>query len=101
MSFARVDGIRLYYRLEGLPQRPVLILSQSLGCYHGMWNLQMEPLLRKFRVLRYDTRGYGASDAPPGDYSLQRLAQDVLDLAAGLHIDEFDFCGLSLGGMTG
>ena len=101
MPFAKVDGIRLYYRLEGLPHLPVLILSQSLGCDHGMWDPQIEPLLEKFRVLRYETRGHGASDVPAGDYSLGRLAQDVLDMADGLGIDSFDFCGLSLGGMTG
>ena len=101
MPFAQADGIRLYYRLEGLPSRPVLILSQSLGCDHGMWEPQMEALLRHFRVLRYDTRGHGASDVPPGDYTLPRLGQDVLDLADSLGMDRFHFCGLSLGGMTG
>jgi pimeloyl-ACP methyl ester carboxylesterase len=101
MPFAQIDGIRIYYRLEGLPDRPVLVLSQSLGCDHGMWDLQMRPLLERFRVLRYDTRGHGASDAPAGDYALPRLAQDVLDLADSLDIDQFNFCGLSLGGMTG
>ena len=101
MPFAQVDGTRIYYRLEGLPERPLLILSQSLGCDHGMWDVQMERLLQRFRVLRYDTRGHGASDVPPGDYALPRLAQDVLDLADSLDIEQFDFCGLSLGGMTG
>ena len=101
MPLARIDGIRIYYRLEGLPARPVMILSQSLGCDHGMWEPQMDALLERFRVLRYDTRGHGASDAPPGDYHLPRLAKDVLDLADSLGIDRFDFCGLSLGGMTG
>ena len=101
MPFAKVDGIRIYYRLEGLPARPVLVLSQSLGCDHGMWEAQMEALLPRFRVLRYDTRGHGASDVPPGDYTLPRLGQDVLDLTDSLGIGEFAFCGLSLGGMTG
>jgi 3-oxoadipate enol-lactonase len=101
MPFANIDGIRIYYRLQGLPSLPVLILSQSLGCDHGMWDVQMDALLTKFRVLRYDTRGHGASDVPGGDYALARLAQDVLDLADSLGIKQFDYCGLSLGGMTG
>jgi 3-oxoadipate enol-lactonase len=102
MPFAKVsDGTRIYYRLQGFPSLPVLILSQSLGCDHGMWDVQMDALLKKFRVLRYDTRGHGASDAPEGDYALPRLAQDVLDMADSLGIERFDFCGLSLGGMTG
>src|SRR5258706_12691614 len=61
----------------------------------------MPDLLPHFRVIRYDTRGHGASDAPPGDYSIELLARDVLGLAAALGIDKFAFCGLSLGGGIG
>ncbi len=66
-----------------------------------MWNPQMPGLLGHFQVLRYDTRGHGASDAPEGEYSLERLALDVLAIAGELGIETFAFCGLSLGGMTG
>ncbi len=91
----------LYYRLEGLPANPVLILSHSLGSDHGMWLPQMPALLRYFRVLRYDTRGHGASAVSSGEYSIEQLGRDVLALADSLGIDKFAFCGLSLGGMTG
>ncbi|BDC50140.1 3-oxoadipate enol-lactonase [Bryobacterales bacterium F-183] len=103
MPFASVDrSTRLYYRLEGRPELPVLILSHSLGCDHGMWDLQMPALLEHFRVLRYDTRGHGASDVTPGEaYSVEQLARDAVALADALGIATFDFCGLSLGGMTG
>jgi 3-oxoadipate enol-lactonase len=95
------SNTRLYYRLEGLPSKPVLVLSHSLGADHGMWLPQVPTLLEHFRILRYDTRGHGASDAPPGEYPLERLGRDVLALADSLGIDKFAFCGLSLGGMTG
>jgi 3-oxoadipate enol-lactonase/4-carboxymuconolactone decarboxylase len=101
LPFATTDDIRLFYRLEGGDKRPALILSNSIGTDHGMWELQMLGLLPHFRVLRYDTRGHGASDAPGGDYTIERLARDVLDLTRAVGIDEFAFCGLSLGGMTG
>jgi 3-oxoadipate enol-lactonase len=101
LAFVSIDGLRVYYRLEGAEARPVLVLSHSLGLDHGMWAPQMSDLLHYFRVLRYDTRGHGASDAPSGDYSVEQLAQDVLGLANALKIGEFAFCGLSLGGMVG
>jgi 3-oxoadipate enol-lactonase len=101
MPFITVDDTRLYYRLEGLDDRPVLVFSNSIGTDHGMWAMQVMDLLPYFRILRYDTRGHGASDAPSGDYSMERLGRDVLDLADALGIEKFAFCGLSLGGMTG
>lgn len=101
MPFVNVDGVRLFYRLEGDDGRPVLVLSHSLGCDHGMWDRQTRDLLPYFRILRYDTRGQGASDAPAGGYTMERLAGDVLALADALGIDRFAFCGLSMGGAIG
>ena len=101
MPFATVNNTRLFYRREGIEGRPVLVLSHSIGADHGMWAPQMEDLLSQFEVVRYDTRGHGASDAPQGEYSIEQLAQDVLGLMDGLGISKFAFCGLSLGGMIG
>ena len=67
MPFANRDGARLYYRMEGRDDRPPLIFSHSLGVDHGQWEPQAAALLPHFRVLRYDIRGHGASDAPAGD----------------------------------
>jgi 3-oxoadipate enol-lactonase/4-carboxymuconolactone decarboxylase len=63
-----------------------------------MWEAQMPALLAHFQVLRPDLRGHGASDSPPGDYTMAQLAQDVLAAAPREH---FFYCGLSLGGMIG
>lgn len=91
----------LYYRLEGSDQKPTLVLSHSLGCDHGMWDLQVRYWIDHFRILRYDTRGHGASEATAGDYSIPQLGADVLGLLDALGIPQFAFLGLSLGGMTG
>lgn len=90
-----------YYRFEGVPGRPVLVLSHSLGLDHGMWDAQVADLLPHYRVLRYDTRGHGASSVTAGDYSIAELGQDVLALADACGVARFAFCGLSLGGMIG
>jgi 3-oxoadipate enol-lactonase / 4-carboxymuconolactone decarboxylase len=95
------DQRACYYRLDGGDDRPVVVLSHSLGLDHGMWDAQAADLTRHFRVLRYDTRGHGASSAPRGDYTMAALGEDVLALADACGIDRFAFCGLSLGGMIG
>lgn len=94
------DG-SLYCRIDGAEDRPALILSHSLGLDHGMWDGQVSDLAPHFRVLRYDSRGHGASLAPPGDYTIEQLGRDVLALADALGLRQFAFCGVSLGGMVG
>lgn len=101
MPFSKTGVTRLFYRLEGIEDRPVLVLSHSLGCDHQMWAPQMPGLLEHFLVLRFDTRGHGASDAPPGDYAIDQLGQDTLRLADALGINKFAWCGLSMGGAIG
>lgn len=101
MAFADLHGFRVYYRLEGAPGLPVLVLSHSLGLDHGMWDPQVADLTTRFRVLRYDTRGHGATDAPGGDYTMEQLGRDALALLDALGIAQVAWCGVSLGGMIG
>lgn len=101
MPFADAAGHRTYFRVEGRDEAPVLILSHSLGLDHAMWDEQTADLLPHLRVVRYDTRGHGASAVHPGEYSVAALGHDVLALADALGIERFAFCGLSLGGLIG
>ena len=96
-----IDGCRIAWRMDGSADAPVLVLSNSLGAAMAMWKDQIPVLAMGFRLLRYDTRGHGASSVMPGDYSLDRLGRDVIELLDGLGIATAHFCGLSLGGMTG
>jgi len=91
----------LYHTLEGTPNSPVLVFSNSLGSDHRMWDELLPHLLPYFRVLRYDTRGHGQSPAPAGPYTIDQLGQDVIDLLDQLGIDQAYFCGLSMGGLIG
>lgn len=94
---------QIAYSLQGPADAPVLVLSNSLGTTMSMWDAQAEALAREFRVLRYDTRGHGASglaDVAAG-YTLEQLGGDVLRLLDGLGIERASFCGISMGGLTG
>ena len=66
-----------------------------------MWDPQIAAFSTLFKVIRYDSRGHGASDVFPGSYSLDRLGRDVIELLDELQIRSVDFCGLSMGGMVG
>lgn len=101
MPFADSHHAQIHYSLEGPANKPVLVLSNSLGTDLSMWDPQISEFTKRFRVLRYDTRGHGKSSVTPGPYSAKQLANDVLALADGLELDRFHFCGLSMGGMTG
>ncbi|HUP03785.1 MAG TPA: alpha/beta fold hydrolase [Bryobacteraceae bacterium] len=101
MAFAHSNGIRIYYRLEGNADKPLLVLAHSLGSDHGLWDGQVPALLPHFQVLRLDVRGHGASDAPAGDYSVEQLSRDSLAAVRCAGARPFAFCGLSLGGMMG
>jgi 3-oxoadipate enol-lactonase/4-carboxymuconolactone decarboxylase len=101
MPFLTANKIRTFYRLEGNSGLPVLVLSHSIGTDHAMWEPQVRELLRYFQVLRYDTRGHGASDVPSGEYSVEQFGRDILGLVDALNIRTFAFCGLSMGGAIG
>jgi 3-oxoadipate enol-lactonase len=100
-SFVTGDGCRIAYRFDGAGDKPVLVLSNSIATTMSMWDGQIDGLAKHFRVLRYDLRGHGASSAPMGAYSLDRLGRDVIELLDALNIGRVHFCGLSLGGMIG
>ncbi|WP_447725865.1 3-oxoadipate enol-lactonase [Sphingomonas koreensis] len=95
------DGCNIAWRIDGPEGTPILLLSNSLGTAMAMWEPQMAAFTATRRVLRYDSRGHGASDAPTGAYSIDRLGCDVIELLDTLEIHQVDFCGLSKGGMVG
>lgn len=101
MPFADLTDVRIHYSLTGPESAPVLVFSNSLGANFSMWDPQLPALSSRFRLLRYDTRGHGQSSAPPGPYTIELLAGDVLHLLDALQLDRVHFCGLSMGGQTG
>ena len=100
MGFAVRSGVRLYWRLEGASDLPVLVLLHPLGSDLNCWDRVLPFLTRQVRVLRMDFIGHGASDTQPGDHSLQSLAADVLAVMDAARVSRAAICGLSLGGMV-
>jgi 3-oxoadipate enol-lactonase len=99
MAFLKVDGFVLHYQDQGAADRPALVLSNSLGSDLRMWD-PLAPLLGgHFRLIRYDTRGHGLSEAPLPPYRMADLARDVAGLLDRLRIDSAVICGLSVGGV--
>lgn len=101
MPYVQTSGARIHYELTGPDSAPVVVLSSSLGTHADMWWPQVPALAGRFRVLRYDMRGHGASEVSPGPYSIADLGRDVLDMLDQLGLERVAFCGLSLGGMIG
>ena len=101
MPMAQLGQTGLFYTVDGDAQKPALLLSNSLGTDHSMWDVQIPALTPYFQVVRYDTRGHGQSAAPQGPYTLEQLGQDMLALMDHLGLQQADFCGLSMGGVIG
>ncbi len=99
MPQAQRSGI-LNYSLDGPEDAPVVTLSNSLSTDFSMWDEQAAVLPRRYRLLRYDTRGHGQSDVTQVPYTMEQLADDAAGLLDSLGIKKTHFVGLSLGGMT-
>jgi 3-oxoadipate enol-lactonase len=95
-----VDGCRLWYEVSGSGNAAPLLLSHCLGASADLWASQLDAFNEHFRVIRYDTRGHGQSDAPAGPYSLDRLGRDALAVLDAAGAPRAHVCGISIGGMT-
>ena len=93
------DGCRLSVS-PGLPGHLPMVLSNSLGTDRSLWDSQLEPFSRAHSVWRYDTRGHGNSDAPEGEYSIERLGKDLIAVIEATGAPRVDLCGVSIGGIT-
>ena len=93
--------MRTNYRFEGPPGAPVLTLTHPLGATLALWDDHAAVLTQRYRVLRYDVRGHGASEVPAGPYTLEQMASDLFEVLDSLGIAETHFVGVSMGGLIG
>jgi 3-oxoadipate enol-lactonase len=99
--FAQINGYRLRFASIGTETAPAVVLSHALASRAEIWGYQLPLLSRHFRVILYDVRGHGESEASGDSYSLEELANDVVKLLDHLSIARTALVGLSLGGMIG
>lgn len=89
------------YSVETGPRAaPPLVLLNSLGATHEMWDAEVARLSAYYRVILFDTRGHGQSAAPVGPYRLDDLIEDVVGVLDRHAVQSATVMGLSLGGMT-
>jgi 3-oxoadipate enol-lactonase len=101
MPVIQSGGCPINVQIDGSERAPVLIMSNSLGTNLGMWDPQVAPLAKHFRLVRYDRRGHGKSGVTAPPYTMELLGRDVLAIMDGLGIKKASWCGLSMGGMVG
>ena len=95
------NGITFNIRIDGREGAPWLMFSNSHCTTLELWDELVERFQARYRILRYDARGHGGTAAPPGSYSQDELAADVVALLDALKIERVHFCGISIGGQTG
>ena len=86
------------YLNEGLINAPTIIFIHGFPLNKSMWNSQVEALKENYRVIAYDIRGHGKSDAGDEDFSIGLFVNDLLSLMDALKIDKTILCGFSMGG---
>ena len=92
---------RLYYREDGNPDGPPVLLVHAFPTSHALWEHQIEALGRRYRLIRPDLRGFGQSPVPEPPYSMTDFAGDLIALLDRLEIGRVNYIGISMGGMIG
>ena len=93
-----VNDLTVSYNDEGESGAPVIIFIHGFPFNKSMWDKQFKALKENYRVIAYDVRGHGNSDAGKGDFSIELFANDLLSFMDALKIDKAMLCGLSMGG---
>jgi len=100
MPYADNDGVSLYYETDGPADAETVVFVEGLGYGRWMWRWQRERLVEEYRVVTWDNRGTGDSDAPPGPYSIAEMAADLDAVLADAGVDAAHVVGASMGGMV-
>ncbi|MFN3955229.1 MAG: 3-oxoadipate enol-lactonase [Pararhodobacter sp.] len=100
MLMADLGDLRLHYRIDGDPDGAPLVFANSLGTDLRLWDKILPRLPSGLKILRYDMRGHGLSDAPAGPYAMGALVRDLERLMEHLAIRDAVVVGLSIGGMV-
>ncbi|MEL6278388.1 MAG: 3-oxoadipate enol-lactonase [Pseudomonadota bacterium] len=99
MQMITRDGVALHYRDEGPKDGLTLVFANSLGTDFRVWDPLLPHLPEGLRILRYDKRGHGLSDAPPAPYQMDDHIGDVAAIIDHVGARDVVFVGLSIGGL--
>src|SRR5690348_8372441 len=97
-QYAKVNGVRLRYRVEG--SGPVIALIHGVGGSLEDWDRVAPQLTPRFTVIRHDQRGHGESEKAPGLYVVDDFARDLHALLGHLKVETCHVAGFSLGGLV-
>ncbi len=105
MPYADTGNGSLYYEVVDLivpweTRRETIIFHHGIGADPGVWTEWLPLLTDRYRIVRFDMRGYGHSHIPPGDFSwtIDLLARDLLAVADAAGAGRAHFVGESIGG---
>lgn len=101
LETAKVGDIKIAYRWDGQDDGPILMMAHAMGTSHRIWDPQIQALASRYRILRYDWRGHGDTDAPEGPYTLSQFEGDAVGLMDVLDLAQVNWVGISTGGMIG
>jgi pimeloyl-ACP methyl ester carboxylesterase len=93
-GYAEVNGTKLYYEVQG--KGPAVVLIHGGLVDRRLWDDQMSPLSKRYRVVRYDLRAFGKSASATEPFSHIEDLRALLDF---LKIERATLVGLSLGGI--
>ena len=99
MPFAAIGKNVLHYVYSGKKNKPALVFANSLGSDLHIWDEVVESLADDFRIVRYDLRGHGLSEASPAPYSARDLSEDIIALMDLIEMGQAIVCGISVGGI--
>jgi 3-oxoadipate enol-lactonase len=98
---ATINGIRMIYDVSGAENGPPVVLHHSLAMNLSLWDELAAALAPEYRVIRFDARGHGRTEATKAPYTFELLSDDVVGLMDHLEVPKAHFVGLSMGGMVG
>jgi 3-oxoadipate enol-lactonase len=101
MTAITIAGETFNVLVEGDESKDNLMLAHPMGTNLHLFDHQILALAKHFRIVRYDSRGHGASVANQGPYSVEGFGRDALAIMDALGIDKAHWLGLSLGGVVG
>jgi haloacetate dehalogenase len=98
-----VDGVSIFARYGGAPDRPALLLVHGYPESHVMWHQVAQRLHEHYFLVIPDLRGYGDSSKPTGlpdhgNYSKRAMANDLVAVMDLLGLESFYLCGHDRGG---